>query len=196
MDIIEIENLLSESYSNEIEQTLFGWDFPWGYNSTLSYGDNIDSKFIANDSKVKNTDGFVHTFLWGGKKLSPYVDLVRPILWCMEQQTDIKIQEIFRIRAVFVNKNEAFGDFYNVPHIDDEHDHKSMIYYVNDSDGDTVLFKEQFDGSLNFNKKTEECRISPKKNKAVVFDGFRYHSGSVPKINHRVLINFNFTVKK
>jgi hypothetical protein len=59
-------------------------------------------------------------------------------MWFMEKHTDIKIQEIFRIRAVFVNKNETFGDFYTVPHTDDEHDHKTMIYYVNDSDGDTV----------------------------------------------------------
>jgi hypothetical protein len=196
MDIIKIENLLPDSYCNEIEQTLLGWDFPWGYNATLSYGASIDNKFIANDSKIKDTDGFVHTLFWGGEKLSPYADLVIPLLGYMEQQTNIKIQKIFRIRAVFVNKNETFGDFYNVPHIDDQHDHKNMIYYVNDSDGDTILFKDRFDGELNFNKKTEEHRISPKKNKAVVFDGFRYHSGSVPKINHRVLINFNFTVKK
>lgn len=196
MDIIEIENLLPASYSDEIERVLFGWDFPWGYNSTLSYGDVIDSKFIANDSKIKDTDGFVHTFFWGGEVLSSYNDLIKPILHCLEQHTDIKIQEIYRIRAVFVNKNETFGDFYNIPHVDDRIDHKSMIYYVNDSDGDTILFKERFTGELDFSKKTEECRISPKKNKAVVFDGLRYHSGSVPKMNHRVLININFTVKK
>jgi hypothetical protein len=194
-DIIEIENLLPNSYCDEIQRTLFGWDFPWGYNSTLSYGDIIDSKFIDNDSKIKDTDGFVHTFFWGGKKISPYADLVIPLVWFMEQQTNIEIQEIFRIRAVFVNKNETFGNFYNVPHIDDKHDHKSMIYYVNDSDGDTILFKERFSGDLDFNKKTEERRISPKKNKAVVFDGLRYHAGSVPRVNHRVLININFTVK-
>jgi hypothetical protein len=114
----------------------------------------------------------------------------------MEQNTGIEVQEVLRIRAVFVNKNETFGDFYNVPHTDDEHEHKTMIYYVNDSDGDTILFKERFSGMLNFTKKTEDRRISPRKNKAVIFDGLRYHTGSVPKTGHRVLININFLVKK
>jgi hypothetical protein len=196
MDIIEIENLLPKSYCDEIERQLLGWEFPWGYNTTLSYGDVRDSKFIANDSKIKDTDGFIHPFVYEGKKMSPYADLVRPLVWFMEQNTGIEVQEVLRIRAVFVNKNETFGDFYNVPHTDDEHEHKTMIYYVNDSDGDTILFKERFSGMLNFTKKTEDRRISPRKNKAVIFDGLRYHTGSVPKTGHRVLININFLVKK
>jgi len=191
-DIIEIENLVPKSYSDEILTQLMGWEFPWGYNTTLSYGDERDSKFSSNDQKIKDTDGFIHPLFYDGRKISNYADLVRPLIWFMEEKTKIPVKEVIRMRAVFVNKNQSFGNFYNVPHVDDEHPHKTMIYYVNDSDGDTVIFKERFSGILNFNKKTIEKTVEPKKGKAVVFDGLRYHTGSVPTIGHRVLININF----
>ena len=191
-EILEIENLIPASYSNEIESQLTSWEFPWGYNRTVSYGDERDNKFIANDNKIKDTDGFIHPMFYNGKKISNYVDLVRPLIWFMEEKTNIVAKEILRIRAVFVNKNQTFGDYYNVPHVDDEQPHKTMIYYVNDADGDTVIFKERFSGILNYSKKTIEKSVSPKKGKAVIFDGLRYHTGSVPTQGHRILININF----
>ena len=191
-DIVEIENLVPKSYSDEIKRQLMSWEFPWGYNTTVSYGDDRDNKFIANDARIKDTDGFIHPMFYDGKKISNYVDLVRPLIWFMEEKTGIVAKEIVRIRAVFVNKNQSFGDFYNVPHVDGEQPHKTMIYYVNDADGDTVIFKERYNGILDFSKKTIERSVSPKTGKAVIFDGLRYHTGSVPTTGHRVLININF----
>ena len=58
----------------------------------------------------------------------------------------------------------------------------SIIYYINNSDGDTVFF----DNNLN-----EKKRISPRQGKAIVFDSDIYHAGSCP-INspYRQIINF------
>jgi hypothetical protein len=67
-----------------------------------------------------------------------------------------------------------------------------MVYYVNDSDGDTVIFKERWLGKADYSIKNIETRITPKANRAVIFDGLRYHTGSVPTKNNRVLINMNF----
>ena len=67
-----------------------------------------------------------------------------------------------------------------------------MIYYVNDSDGDTIFFNEKHTGTIDNSKKTISQRITPKKNKCIIFDGLQYHAGSTPKNSHRMFININF----
>ena len=61
---------------------------------------------------------------------------------------------------------------------------KSLIYYINDSDGDTIFF----------NKKLKEIkRVTPKKNTAVLFDSNILHCGCNPiKSSMRGVINFIF----
>ena len=70
------------------------------------------------------------------------------------------------------------------PHTDQETPHLSCIYYINDSDGDTILFKDD--------KKTEIKRIKPKQGRIVFFDGFIPHCSSRPALNTRAVLNFDF----
>jgi hypothetical protein len=70
---------------------------------------------------------------------------------------------------------------YYAPHTDRPEEHLGLIYYVNDSDGDTVFFK---------NKEIIK-RVSPKKGRIVLFDGNTFHSGGFPTDNPRCIVNFN-----
>jgi hypothetical protein len=70
-------------------------------------------------------------------------------------------------------------------HIDIEDiDHLVCLYYVNDSDGDTILYEED--------KKTEMKRISPKKGRILFFNGSIPHCSSEPSKKERAVINFDF----
>jgi len=71
-------------------------------------------------------------------------------------------------------------------HVDLDFPHWVFLYYVNDSDGDTILFNSQ---------EEEIQRITPEKGKALFFDGSIQHCGSQPSKNHRSIINFNFLGK-
>jgi hypothetical protein len=66
-----------------------------------------------------------------------------------------------------------------------------MVYYLNDSDGDTFLFNEKYgDGFSDF---TVMERISPKKNRAVIFEANRYHASSNPsQAENRYVLNWVF----
>jgi cytochrome c peroxidase len=63
---------------------------------------------------------------------------------------------------------------------------KSLVYYVNDADGDTYFYSN--------NEKLIK-RISPKKGTAVYFPSNTYHASSPPrKTNKRIVINFVFNI--
>jgi len=70
------------------------------------------------------------------------------------------------------------------PHTDQHMPHTVVLYYVNDSDGDTYFFDDD---------KQVIDRITPKKNTMVVFDGHTVHASSYPTKGQRITINFNFS---
>ena len=70
---------------------------------------------------------------------------------------------------------------YNNKHVDTTIPHVVVLYYVNDSDGDTHLFN-----GVDIIK-----TVTPKKNRVVIFDGSIYHSSGSPTTNKRCVINFN-----
>ena len=60
---------------------------------------------------------------------------------------------------------------HNVAHIDLGEPHYSITYYLNDCDGDTIFFKDDY---------TELQRVKPKENRMYISDGI-YHASSNPK---------------
>ena len=73
---------------------------------------------------------------------------------------------------------------HTTPHTDRDEDHKVLIYYANDSDGDTFFFDKQ----LNIIE-----RVPPKKGRFVIFDGRTLHSaGFNTESEIRLNINYNF----
>ena len=191
--ILEIENLLPPNEADKIEKFLLSPEFHWIHDPTLS---GISSgEAFDNDPNIKDADGFIHMFVDACKTVSPHIEIVKVVLRAMETYTGKTVEAVERSRAVFVHKDPSFGNFYQVPHIDFTTPHMTMIYYVNDSDGDTVFFKEQFNGMNVNDKKTVSQRVTPKKNKCVIFNGLNYHTGSVPSISNRIILNINFYFK-
>jgi hypothetical protein len=66
-------------------------------------------------------------------------------------------------------------------HKDRNVEHVSLIYYINEANGDTIIYKNN-----------EILKIIPKKGRAVVFDGKFEHYGKYPNIGERYIININF----
>ena len=82
----------------------------------------------------------------------------------------------------------------DAPHIDTDKDHLVILYYVNDSDGDTVIYKNHF-VDINTTPKFEELeelkRVTPKSGRVVMFNGRRWHTAAQPVNNVRCIINYN-----
>ena len=77
---------------------------------------------------------------------------------------------------------------------DNEEEHLAAVYYVNDSDGDTIIYNEI--KTYQNNKLSTRVRVSPKKGRMVLFNGMHLHTSEYPYTNDmRAIINFNFGPK-
>ena len=106
---------------------------------------------------------------------------------------EIPIQQLIRIKSNILTKSSNNG--YHSIHVDQSYEHKVFLYYVNDSDGDTVFF-DQFWSPQNPSiptSLTEQVRVAPKQGLGVVFDGLQYHCSTSPiDANLRCVINIDF----
>ena len=73
--------------------------------------------------------------------------------------------------------------------------HFVMLYYVNDSDGDTIIYNEKtkfdnckVDDEMKFSIKK---KVSPKQGRVVLFDGRHWHTAQQPNHNLRCIVNYN-----
>jgi len=103
--------------------------------------------------------------------------------------------ELQRVKWNFNPKlSKSYKDKFMNPHCDINKGGWTAIYYVNNSDGDTIIFNEKpTDPFLNDEELSIKKRIKNKKGRFVMFNQDYLHAG-MPPINsdYRVVINFNF----
>lgn len=182
-----IENFLPTEYQNALEDLLLGSNFPWFLNAdtvTLPYEAPVGAKNMTDYMQ------FTHAFLRQGSVTSPHYGMVSLINYHLMLTENINTSNVARIKANLNFPPINFPDNHTYPvHVDLEPEYSGItcIYYVNDSDGDTVFFAE--DGITEIN------RVSPKKGTLVYFDNKTLHAGCPPRNSKtRCVINFNFTL--
>ena len=180
------DNLVPLSYQEEIKQTLLGSFFPWYYSEDLTY---------ASGSLPENRiPGCSHVFRKDNRTLSNSYNLFSPLTHIAAEAAEIKFSSVQFCRAFLqfpLNTNEQ----YTALHVDMSVPHYVVLYYVNDSDAETVLVDKKFENQLELNPKVEDYsiiqKVKPKQGRILVFDGLIYHSVEVCKKGMRCVLNFD-----
>jgi len=173
--MVIIDDFIPKSFQQDLEDLFLGLSFPWKYTPN-TYG----STSATSKNMIKETPQFVHLLFNNPTYVSEFFPYVRPLLYFSE----LEYKEIMRMKVNYLHKDENFTQQnYHTPHRDSSKDEecKTILYYVNDSDGDTVF--------LDSNDKIIK-RISPKKGRALIFDSSLYHASTSPtKSDNRIVIN-------
>lgn len=175
-----IDNVISEKYQDKLEDTLFNEEFI-----------KATSPSIRNYSQ--GNIGYEHWFFQQGEKQTSY-ELIDPLFK--------KICNIIQINGqlsdarTFLQEVSINEKTHDIIHVDMKVPHLVFLYYVKDSDGDTIIFNRRYSyGSQQFlvnNQKIDVLQtISPQKGRVVIFDGLMYHAAGIPRKNKRCAINFN-----
>ena len=100
---------------------------------------------------------------------------------------DKKEVDVLQGRSFFQLPLNFKGERRDTPHIDTLKDHFVMLYYVCDSDGDTLIYNEKSKSDIY----TLQKRVTPKQGRVILFDGSFYHTGEQPLNNVRCVVNYN-----
>lgn len=179
---IVLKNFLTEKEIKEIQKVVFE-KLPFYYNDSHIYG---DEKSINDDSEY-----FLSHILYDN--LSPNSDFYPFFISIFQkflEKNNLYFRSILRARVNFYPKTD---DKVGTPHVDWKFDHNVFIYYINNSDGDTIIYKENFDNKNIFKNFNVLKKISPEEGKGVIFNGSNFHSISYPKNNNkRVILNISY----
>lgn len=170
----------------EIEQT--AKNLPWSF-SPGSVRARPDDPIVPDHGY--DSPQFVHVAYDNGKPQSEYFEFALHIFDSWAKANKIPYVTILRAKFNIVPKVCEIG--VNQPaHVDFEFPHNVFLYYLNDSDGETIIFNELFNGSMP-NELTEAKRVPPVAGTAVVFNGLHYHAPTPPTINpYRIVLNVPF----
>ena len=163
------DNLVPEELQSYIYDLVMGKikdkPFPLFVSNTLSEGDIPDFGF---------NNSFLDDPLYKDEMLKPLYFLSRYL------QKNVKELYINRVFLQYPRPNP----FISKPHTDLTIPHMVCLYYVNDSDGDTIFYNDN--GSIL-------KKVSPKKGRIALFDGSIKHSAGQPTKNERIVINICFS---
>ena len=187
-EIIVIDDFISLEYQEKIKQELLGLenDFPWYYTEDVTTAGDFDSQYrpALNHYYVNFDDDDI------SEVESVYHHLFVPMLSKACKYLKIPETEVIQGRSFlqFPLKN-IDTSVVDTPHIDlDEGDeHVVVLYYVVDSDGDTIIYNERTE-SLTY---TEKQRVTPKQGRVVIFKGGQYHTAQQPSNGTRCIVNYN-----
>jgi len=170
-----IDNFLPEEYADLIENVLLGRYFEWYFLDDVTH--------MTLSDNVEKTLGFSHYYFDDGQAMSNHFSLVYKIPETYYKETPFNT---IQVRS-FLQIAQPHRREHDHKHTDRGLKHTVLLYYVNDSDGDTFLFGKDINDPVS-------KRVTPKKNRLVVFDGDIFHASSQPTVGKRCIINFNISV--
>lgn len=183
--IEKLENFAPQELVDKIEELVTSHEFPWFWRPSTVHGMNEKGA----DSKDYQ---FVHLIYFQGQPHSHLFEQTRELLLCIEKATGLVIKDVNKIKANLLPKYELTPEaLEEAVHIDVEQGESkfiSFVYYVTDSDGDTVIY-EDIDGALH-----PTYRKAPKKGTAVYFPSHMCHRATPPK-DHKRRIVLNIIVE-
>lgn len=195
-----IDNFLPIMYANQIEYEL-ETELMYKYKQKTSSPDEYGDVSFVIDENSKDYGQFVCTLLNSSytdeSKFKDYFERLKAVVFTAGEHIEKDICSVDRVKVnLLLQQPTALESHYNFAHTDDKTgSHYSMVYYVNDSDGDTFLFNEFWDPELGPpNQLTLNQRVSPKRNRAVIFESDRFHASSNPQ-KHATRFVINFVMK-
>ena len=190
-EIYVIDDFIDAEYQKDIRNVLMGEfqykkeDFPWYY---------IEDVTAAGDPGNQRRRALAHEYVGYvdgekiGKKLSIFHHLFLPMLKDVCRRMNIKNINVLQGRSFLQFPLRLKDRSVDTPHIDIHNkEHLVALYYVCDSDGDTIIYNEREElGTYTIKQK-----VTPKQGRMVLFDGSLYHTAQQPLNNVRCVVNYN-----
>jgi len=209
-----IDDFFPEKQFKELQTKILSLNMPWYYISNISV-----PKYLMAQDPLAIESPAIQTKLFDRElnaETEEY-DTLKQYFTYMMHKLGYTNDNLLRIRAVTTWPQKGItAENYNIPHVDQPSPHKSIVFYLNDADGDTRLFhqkqkvlpssvkrldddasdeeKEEYASFFIRSGFTVEHTVSPKANRLLIFDGLQYHTSGHPiDCERRVIFNINIS---
>ena len=183
--ILIFDDVIDLEYQNIIKEILLGdrqykgYDFPWYLTHDVTKPAKADSQLRP---------AFFHGYVdYPSELSSAFHDLFIRLIQNSCAKIDRKNVDVLQGRSFCQLPISSDKISVDTPHIDIKEDHFVMLYYVCDSDGDTIIYNEQIKSETY----TLQRRVTPKQGRVILFDGSYYHTAEQPLNNIRCVVNYN-----
>ena len=200
MEPIVVDDLIPKEYQDSIERLLTGHEFNWYFSDYSVYDEygGLNNLYQMDEDYQEHVQ-LRHNFARDNEIKSPFFQFIAPILGAYTDKLGFKINGIYRIKANLLVSQPGIQT--QLAHADGMNKvdgkitslgKKTLLYYVNDSDGETFFYDKHFYGDpVGEIKKV--MSVKPKKGRAIIFDSNQLHAGSCPKDSkYRMVINCVF----
>ena len=187
--IIRDDNALLNPAVQFIYNALARTQYPWYYlPHTVQETDVFFHHKLSHLYEVKDNWLYMHNLVLPNGMYPPENTLDHQIIAALNSLgviPEFETHKLTRLRANCVHRTEKRQ--ISPPHRDFEGEGVVYVYYVNESDGDTILFDEE--GNV-------EASVAPGAGHFVRMDARQYHSATTPiHTSRRFVLNLNFEPK-
>jgi|TARA_E500000318_G_scaffold83218_2_gene78789 hypothetical protein len=181
-----IDNFLPDYIQDQIENIINYGNIKYEYSPFSSYDKSYSNNNFKDEAQLVNN--FIEEGNFVVDDMSHFFLLPLQVA-CLKNNIQFSLNQIIRTKVNLKFRQESKSNtFINPPHRDTILLNSLIgIYYINDSDGDTIIYKGNDENNLK-----PIQNISPKKGRMILMDGLIYHSASHPlKTKTRKVINYN-----
>jgi len=198
-NIYVFDDIIEKPYQELIKETLIGGDkpptvdnieeeFPWYYTSDITDA--------THEGPFQGRFGFSHQYVDAEEGIiSDFHNLFLGLIKNSCKKINVKKVDVLQGRSFLSTPTNIPKDDVDTPHVDMVAPHFVMLYYVCDSDGDTIIYNEKTkfddcipDPKMNY---TIKKKVSPKQGRVVLFNGIHYHTAEQPNHNLRCIVNYD-----
>ena len=181
------DNILTIDEQNMITDILFDSNFPYYFINSSEQKSVSDLTYNKlSDKNTVESKVMVHNFIHNSE-ISIYYEKIEFILQKFYEKTKIKFFDIIRCKLNLQYQVAKYDrNNYQCPHVDQNYEHKVLIYYPYTSDGYTFLFNEKDSKQYEIVDK-----IEPIGGRFLLMDKM-YHAGQPPILSEtRMSLNYN-----
>ena len=204
--ILIIDDFIEKDYQEKIKVALLGAEdhrglqFPWyyiedvtaAYQNTSQHRPGLSHQYVMLPDELTGEDDVRLEYHKVGTVMSEYHELFIPMLQRVGFKFGLSDVKVLQGRSFLQFPVNTDGTIDN-PHIDiiGKAEFIVALYYVCDSDGDTVIYNETKESK----KYTIKKSVTPKQGRMVIFDGALYHAAEQPiNSNTRCIVNYNLRI--
>lgn len=181
-DIYVFDNIIDSKAQEHIKDITFN-KIRWQYISDVTSSDNKQQRPGFNYCFITNTE---NVYEW-------HTDMCT-IVDAACNKINFKRKECVKGRSFLQLPLNLKDKSIDAPHVDLMIPHLVVLYYVNDSEAQTIIYEDKFDTVENRPKISElkiKQKITPKQGRVVLFNGLHWHTAEQPEQNVRCIINYD-----